>query len=158
VRGSSSSRSAAVVVAVLLAVCGWLAWQELWAHGGDRPLPWRDVSARTLAEPQRSQLAVFGSREELGAALRQDGRSATIPPIDFATREAILVAAGPRSSDAFELDVVAVTEERRRIVVAVRERAPSLGRPGAARLTFPFRLITIERRDKPVTLDWRGRP
>jgi hypothetical protein len=158
VRGSSSTRSAAALAAVLLAAGGWLAWQELWAHGGDGPLAWRDVTARTIAEPARSRLAVLGSRRELQEALREGGRSATVPPIDFASRDAVLVAAGPRSSDAYELVVVAVTEERRRIVVAVRERTPSLARPGTARLVFPYRLITIERRGKPVTLDWRGRP
>ena len=141
-----------------MAAAAWLGWQELWAHGGDRPLAWRDVTDRTLADPPRSELRVFGSREELRNALREGGRSATVPPIDFSRREAILVAAGPRSSGAYELEVVSVTEERRRIVVAVRERTPSLARPGAARLTFPFRLITIERRDKDVALDWRGRP
>ena len=143
---------------MLAAAAAWLGWQELWAHGGDRPLAWRDLTERTLAEPPRSELRVFHSREALRAALTQDGRSATLPPIDFSRREAILVAAGPRSSGAYELEVVAVTEERRRIVVTVRERTPSLARPGAARLTFPFRLITIERRDKDVTLHWRGRP
>lgn len=143
---------------MLAAAAAWLGWQELWAHGGDRPLAWRDLTERTLAEPPRSELRVFRSREALRAALTQDGRSATLPPIDFSRREAILVAAGPRSSGAYELEVVAVTEERRRIVVTVRERTPSLARPGAARLTFPFRLITIERRDKDVTLHWRGRP
>ncbi len=147
-----------MLTAGVAAAAGWLGWQELWAHGGDEPLAWRDVTARTLAEPARSQLAVFDSREELQAALREGGRSATVPPIDFATREAVLVAAGPRSSDAYELEVVEVTEERLRIVVSVRERTPSLARPGAARLTSPFRLITIERRGKDVTLDWRGRP
>jgi len=143
---------------VLVAAAAWLGWQELWAHGGDRPLAWRDVTARTLADPPRSELVVFGDREALRRALTEGGRSATVPPIDFARREAILVAAGPRSSGAYELEVVAVTEERRRIVVSIRERTPSLARPGAARLAFPFRLITIERRDKDVALDWRGRP
>ncbi len=156
--GSSTSRTAAVVAALVTAAAGWVAWQELWAHGGDRQLAWRDVTARTLAEPPRSGLAVFGSRLALRAALTEGGRSATVPPIDFTRREAVLVAAGPRSSGAYDLDVVGVTEERRRIVVAVRERTPSLARPGAARLRFPFRLITIERRDKDVALDWRGRP
>lgn len=137
---------------------GWLVWQELWARSGDTPLDWRDVTSSTLAEPQRSQLRVFDSREALLAALREGGRSATVPPVDFGRREAILVAAGPRSSSAYELDVVAVTEERRRIVVSVRERTPSLTEPGTARLVFPFRLITIERRGKDVALDWRGRP
>jgi hypothetical protein len=157
VRASSSTRRLAALAAVLAAAAGWLAWLE-WTRGADRPLPWRDVTARTLAQPQRSQLRVFASREELESALREGGASATVPPIDFATREAILVAAGPRSSSAYELDVVAVTEERRRIVVSVRERTPTLADPGAATLTFPFRLITIERRGKDVELDWRGRP
>ena len=143
---------------MLVAAAAWLAWQELWAHGGDRPLAWRDLTDRTLADPPRSELRVFRSRAALREGLAEDGRSATVPPIDFSRREAILVAAGPRSSGAYDLDVVGVTEERRRIVVTVRERAPSLASPGAARLTFPFRLITIERRDKPVALDWRGRP
>jgi hypothetical protein len=143
---------------VVTAAAGWLAWQELWARGGDRPLAWRDLTSRTLAEPPRSQLRVFGSRTELEAALREDGRSATLPPIDFTRREAILVAAGPRSSSAYGLEVLAVTEERRRVVVSILERTPSLANPGAARLTFPFRLITIARRGKEVILEWRGRP
>lgn len=141
-----------------MAAVAWLGWQELWARGGDRPLAWRDLTARTLAEPPRSELRAFGSHEDLRRALTAGARSATVPPIDFASREAILIAAGPRSSGSYELEVLAVTEERRRIVVSVRERTPSLAVPGAARLTFPFRLITIERRDKNVTLDWRGRP
>ncbi len=146
------------LAAVLVAAAAWLGWQELWAHGGDRPLAWLDLTERTLADPPRTEVRVFRSRASLRDSLTEDGRSATVPPIDFSRREAILVAAGPRSSGAYDLDVVGVTEERRRIVVTVRERTPSLARPGAARLTFPFRLITIERRDKPVTLDWRGRP
>jgi hypothetical protein len=158
VRASSSTPRAAAVAAAIAVAAGWLAWQELWARGGDAPLGWRDITSSTLAGPQRSQLRVFGSREPLLAALREGGRSATLPPVDFARREAILVAAGPRSSSAYELEVVAVTEERRRIVVSVRERAPTLAAPGAARLAFPFRLITIERRGKDVALDWRGRP
>ena len=143
---------------MLAAAAAWLAWQGLWAHGGDTPLAWRDLTSRTLAEPPRSELRVFGSRADLERALREGGRSATVPPIDFERREAILVAAGPRSSSAYGLEVVAVTEERRRIVVSIRERTPSPAAPGDARLTFPFRLITIARRGKDVTLDWRGRP
>ncbi len=157
-RASSSTPRAVAVAAALAAAAGWLVWQELWAHGGDAPLAWQDVSSRVLAEPERSQLEVFGSRAALLVALREGRRSATVPPLDVARREAILVAAGPRSSSAYELEVVAVTEERRRIVVSVRERAPTLADPGAARLVFPFRLITIARRGKDVALDWRGRP
>ncbi|MCP9486763.1 MAG: hypothetical protein MSC30_12945 [Gaiellaceae bacterium MAG52_C11] len=150
-----SRSTASALVAVAVAAVGWLAWQELWARGGDRPLAWRDLTGRALGEPSRSQLAVFGGDAAIRTAL---GSSATVPPIDFGRREAVLVAAGPRSSTAFALDVVRVTEERRRIVVTIRERAPTLARPGTAALVFPFRLITIERTGKPVELAWDGRP
>jgi hypothetical protein len=137
-----------------VAAGGWLGWTA-WAHGGDRPLPWHDLTGSTLAEPGRSQLLSIRDARALREGL---GASATAPPIDFRTRTAVLIAAGPRSSSAYELDVVRVTEERRRIVVSIRERTPSLAEPGAARLAFPFRLITIERTGKRIELDWEGRP
>lgn len=144
---------------MVVAGAAWLGWRAVWAHGGDRPLAWRDVTSATIAEPQRSELRVFGSREALVRHLRQGGQSATVPgDLDFERFDAVLVSGGPRSSSAYELEVLRVTEERRRIVVTVREQTPSLARPGTARLTFPFRLILIERRGKDVTLDWEGRP
>ena len=33
--------TAALLMAPHAAAGGWLAWQELWARGADRPLPWR---------------------------------------------------------------------------------------------------------------------
>ena len=105
--------------------------------------------------PQHSQLATFGGEIALRAAL---GPSATVPTIDFERRRAVLVAAGPRSSTAYALEVVQVREERRRVVVRIRERTPTLANPGAATLAFPFRLFTIERSGKPVELAWEGRP
>ena len=157
-RGSWSSRSAALAGAVVLAGLGWLAWQELWAHGGERRLVWQDVTAATIAEPSRAELRVFRDRAALHRHLASGGRPATVPRLQLAGREAVLVAAGPRSSSAYELEVLAVVEQRRRVVVRIRERTPSLARPGTARLVFPFRLITIERTGKPVELDLKGRP
>jgi hypothetical protein len=135
-----------------------VAWQAVWAHGGDTALTWTDLTSRTLAQPADGGLSVYQEREPLVRELTAEGRSATVPPIDFAHRTAILVASGPRSSTAYGLQVISVVEERRRIVVTVRERTPSLARPGAATLTFPFRLITIERSRKPVILNRIGRP
>ncbi len=121
-------------------------------------MAWHDLTSRTIAQPAHAGLRVYDEREPLVRELTTAGRSATVPPIDFAHRTAILVAAGPRSSTAYRLDIVSVVEERRRIVVTVRERTPSLAEPGAATLTFPFRLITVERTSKPVVFDQRGRP
>jgi PrcB C-terminal len=86
------------------------------------------------------------------------GREIKLPPIDFAHREAYLVAAGPRSSTGYRLDIVRVVDSGSRIVVTVHERTPSLGDPVKARVTYPFRLITLPRSDKPVKLKWPGRP
>jgi hypothetical protein len=156
-RRSSSTRRAALAAALVLAAVCWVAWQSLWAHGGDTPLTWTDLTARTLAQPPRAGVGVFADRASLLRALRSGGR-ATVPRIDFARRTAILVSSGPRSSTAYGIEIVSVVEERRRIVVTVRERTPSLASPGAATLTFPFRLITIERSAKPVSLVRAGRP
>jgi hypothetical protein len=149
-----STRSAAAVGAVILAAIAWVAWQSLWAHGGDRELAWVDVTARTLAEPPAAGLLVLRSRTELEEHLP----TATAPPIDFNRRTALLVSSGPRSSTAYDLEVVSVVEERRRIVVRVRERTPSLASPGRPALAFPYRLITIEASRKPVDVDRIGRP
>ena len=152
------SSKAAALVAVAVAASGWLAWQELWAGGDDAPLPWLDLTARTLAQPSTGGLRIYHTRAALVRELTSDGRSATVPPIDFARRTAILVASGPRSSSAYGLEIHEVREERQRVVVVARERTPSLATPGAATLSFPFRLLTIARRGKPVTFDLEGRP
>ena len=141
-----------------LVALGWAAWQELWAYGGDTPASWIDLTSQTLGQPADAGLRVFGRREPLVHALTAAGGPATVPPIDFGQRRAVLVATGPRSSTAYRLVLVRVLEERRRIVVRVREQSPSLAEPGVATLTFPFRLITIEQRGKPLKLEWEDRP
>jgi hypothetical protein len=86
------------------------------------------------------------------------GSAPEIPHIDWRRREAVLVAAGPRSSTGYALRVVSVHETSDRLVVSVRERTPSLGEPVQARVTYPFRLITIPRISKKPFLHWEGRP
>lgn len=69
-----------------------------------------------------------------------------------------MLAAGPRSSTGYGVEVRSVREQRGRIVVRVRERTPELGDRVAARVTSPYRLITLPRRAKPVYIIWEGRP
>jgi hypothetical protein len=103
---------------------------------------------------------VFRSRSALRDVLARNnpGRPLTLPPIDFNRHEVYLVAAGPRSSTGYHLRIVSLQDEGDRIVVTVHERAPSLGDPVRARVTYPFRLIAFPRSDKPVKLKWPGRP
>jgi protease stability complex PrcB-like protein len=76
--------------------------------------------------------------------------------VDFARRELVLVSPGPRSSTGYGVRVLAVVERRRSILVRVRETTPSLGQPVQARVTYPYRLISIRRVGKPVRIDWQG--
>ena len=45
---------------------GWIAYDHVWRHGGDRPVAWRDLSARLgpLRYP-RASFRVFLQREKL---------------------------------------------------------------------------------------------
>jgi hypothetical protein len=53
---------------------------------------------------------------------------------------------------------VSVVKERDRVLVTLRERTPSLGEPVQARVTYPYRLITIPAGGDAVTVHWQGRP
>jgi PrcB C-terminal len=70
----------------------------------------------------------------------------------------VLVAVGPRSGSGYSIRVVRVTEERERIEVELRERAPTLAHPGRAGVTYPYRLIVLPSSDKHVTVRFLGRP
>ena len=133
---------------------------HLWQHGGGKPLEWRDLSARLgpLRFP-RATFRVVLRREKMASYLDavMPGDAPAPPPIDFAHRKAVLIAAGPRSSTGYVLHVDHVTEERSRVVVYVRERTPALADSVAARVTYPYRLITIRRTAKPTSLVFLGR-
>jgi len=103
---------------------------------------------------------VFRDRASLVDLLERNnpGRRIDLPPIDFARQEVYLVAAGPRSSTGYDLRVVRVEDKGGHIVVVVHEQTPSLGDPVKTRVTYPFRLISLPRSDKPVKLKWPGRP
>jgi hypothetical protein len=86
-----------------------------------------------------------------------DGAPA-VPRFDFSRRKLILVAAGPRSSTGYGVEIVQVTERRSTVRVVARETAPSLGQQVTARLTSPYRLVTIPATSKRVYVQWQGRP
>jgi hypothetical protein len=157
------ARTAKVAGATALCAfaAAWIVYGRIYEHGGARKIAFADLTAR-LHAPEFPHPAgrVFHSRDQLAAFLRgaMPGRRPHAPQIDFRRREAILVAAGPRSSTGYSLRVLGVTSERGRIVVTVRERTPRLGDPVRARVTYPYRLITLPTSPKPVYLDWQGRP
>ena len=126
-----------------------------------RDVPYVDLTRQTgRLEFTRIRRDVFRNRAALLDVLEQNnpGRTIHLPRIDFKRSEIYLVAAGPRSSSGYELQVLRVQDLGDRIVVVVHERTPSLGDAVQARVTYPFRLIALPRSSKPVTLKWPGRP
>jgi len=124
-------------------------------------VPYADLTARSgRLEFTRITRQLFRTQAALVEVLERanPGRPLHVPPIDFNRREAYLVAAGPRSSTGYDLRIVRVQDAGDHVVVVVRERTPSLGDPVQARVTYPFRLITLPRSDEPVKLKWLGRP
>ena len=155
-------RRPAIAVLIVLVLGGaWIAYSELWSHGGDRPIAWRTVpGALGKADLSKPAFLRFRSRGELEAYLARalPGHAPRLPPIDFGRDEALLAAVGARSSTGYSVRIESVSDQRSRIVVRVREVTPSLGRRVAARVTYPYLLATIPQSPKRVHFIWLGRP
>jgi len=54
------------------------------------------------------------------------------------------------------VEIVSVREQGGKITVRIRERAPRLGEPVEARVTYPYRLLSLPAGDD-VYVDWIGR-
>ena len=123
-------------------------------------MPYQDLT-RELGALQFTHITVdvSHSRRELREVLARNnpGVKLHIPPIDFAHREAFLVAVGPRSSTGYALHTVRVHQIGGHVDVVVRERTPTLGEPVQARVTYPYLLLALDS-DKPVQLKLMGRP
>jgi PrcB C-terminal len=139
-------------VLLVALTAGWLGYHRLYGESGDRTLEWRDVTpAASPPRFPRPTVRVLESHAELARVFPK------APAIDFARRRAVLISFGPRSSSGYDVEVEDVREERRRIVVVVREQSPRLGDSVRPRVTYPFRLITLPRGDKPVEVEGERR-
>jgi hypothetical protein len=148
-------------LALLLAVAVGLIWTQVVQPGDSKPVAWQDVTARMgpVLWP-RSVTRSFWKQRQLVHYLARTfpRRPPAVPRFDFARRKLILVAAGPRSSTGYTVEIVRVTERRSTVDVLARETTPSLGTRVEPRLTSPFRLITIPATGKRVYVQWQGRP
>jgi hypothetical protein len=154
-------RPAAVLLIVLLAGGAWIAYTELWNHGGGRPVAWRDLPGSLgAAKLSKPVFLRFRKRSYLESYLAKvmPGRAPALPPIDFTRDEAMLAGVGARSSSGYSVHIVSVSDQRARIVVRVRETTPALGQHVISRVTYPYLLATIPQSPKHVRFEWLGRP
>jgi hypothetical protein len=81
-----------------------------------------------------------------------------VPPPEFNHGIVLVVAVGPRSSTAYSLQVLRVTEQRNRVRIKLRENTPTIANPGKIRVTYPYRMITFPKTHKPTFVTIEGRP
>jgi hypothetical protein len=151
--------SIAIVAIVVILLGVGLLWTQV-IQGGDRHLAWQDVTGRmgTVLWPKSVSRSFWKQRQLDRYVARTFPEGAPrVPRFDFLHRRLILVAAGPRSSTGYRVRIVQITERRSTIDVLAREDAPTLGQ-GQARLTSPYRLVTIPATSKRVYVQWQGRP
>jgi PrcB C-terminal len=124
--------------------------------GKSHPVEWRDLSAEVGSlRTSDSVRRLFRTEDQLARYLNQaDAKHA--PGVDFSTRQLLLVAPGPRSSTGYWVEVLSVTERGRKITVKLRERTPKLTDRVEARVTYPYRLLSLPA-GKDVYVDWVGR-
>jgi hypothetical protein len=122
-------------------------------HGKSHPVAWRDVSERVapVLTPDLTR-RLFQTPEQF----HEFFGSETQAPVDFSARQLLLVSPGPRSSTGYSVQVLAVTERGGDITVRVRERTPALADHVEARVTYPYRLLSLPA-GKKVLVGWAGR-
>lgn len=149
----------AFVTAAVAFCVFWPIYDRLVRHGDSRPYAWRDVTGQVGPLPfPRPSGRLFRSQRNFARYVDAADPGRRAPRILAAGREGLLVAAGPRSSTGYDVRIVSVSEQRGRILVRVREQTPGLGDAVQATVTSPYRLLTFRATDKPVFLDWEGRP
>jgi hypothetical protein len=132
-----------------------LTVQAVWPEGKGQPVRWSEHSVGPLVITRETK-RVFRDKRRLESYLSRVQASGRAPRVDFATRQLLLVSPGPRSSTGYGVQIVRVERHGDRIDVIVREQTPSLGDPVAARVTYPYRLLSLPH-DGDVYVDWRGR-
>jgi hypothetical protein len=149
------------LAAVALAIGGGVIWTQAIEGRAETQLAWQDVTADLgpVLWPKSVSRSFWRRRQ----VVRYLGRTfpvgaPKVPAFDFARRRLILVAAGPRSSTGYGVQIVRITERRSTIDVLARETTPSLATAVAAKVTSPYRLVTIPATSKRVYVQWQGRP
>jgi hypothetical protein len=146
--------------AAVVAIAVGAIWTQV-VEDGSKRIAWHDETGRMgpVLWPKSVTRSFWKRRQVVRYLARTFPLDAPkAPPVDFARRRLILVAAGPRSSTGYAVEIVDITERRSTIDVLAREQTPTLGDRTIPRLTSPFRLITIPATSKRVYVQWEGRP
>jgi hypothetical protein len=137
-------------------------WTQVVEPGGAQEIRWHDVSPQVRGQAlwPKSVTRSFWRQRQVDRYLARifPRRRPRLPRIDYARERLVLIAAGPRSSTGYRVEVLRATERRGDILILAREVTPTLRQHVQAGLNSPFRLITIPATGKRVYVQWQGRP
>jgi hypothetical protein len=140
----------------VLALAGVLLAVRLLPEGESEPVAWRDLSTQvgplSIGGLERR---LFRDQEELNRYLAA-ARARRTPTVDFSKRQLLLVSTGPRSSTGYSIEVLGAEERDGKITVRVRELSPGQDERVEARVTHPYRLLSLPA-GRDVVVDWLGR-
>jgi hypothetical protein len=140
----------------VLALASVLLAARLLPEGESEPVAWRELSAQvgplSIGGLERR---LFRDQEQLDRYLAA-ARAPRTPTVDFSKRQLLLVSTGPRSSTGYSIDVIGAEERDGEITVSVRELSPGLDERVEARVTHPYRLLSLPA-ERDVVVDWLGR-
>jgi hypothetical protein len=144
------ARIAAAIIVVALVGAG-VASRQI-RHSRYRPVAWRDIAPQLgsviWVQPT---ISVIRSRSKLVDLLKVatfkpfEPSRPTLPVIDFARYQALLVALGPRSSSGYTVHVLSVSAHGRTLRVLIMLGSPQLGDHSVARLVSPYVLVRLPR-------------
>ena len=98
---------------------------------------------------------LFREQEQLDRYLAR-AQARERPTVDFSKRQLLLVSTGPRSSTGYSIEILGVEERDGEVTVRVREASPGLDDRVEARVTYPYRLLSLPA-GREVSVDWLGR-
>ena len=141
----------------MLALAAILLAVRLLPEGEGQAVEWQDLSSQvgplTIIRPEQQ---VFRDRSKLEEYLEGAKTTRPVPAVDFSTSQLLIVSPGPRSSTGYSVDVLSARKRGEGITVRVREHSPRLRAEVRARVTYPFRLISLPA-GSDVYVDWVGR-
>jgi hypothetical protein len=140
----------------VLALAGVLLAVRLLPEGEREHVAWRDLSAQvgplSIGGLERR---LFRDQDQLERYLAR-ARARATPDVDFSKRQLLLVSTGPRSSTGYSIEVLGAEERGGDITVRIREVTPGLDDRVEARVTHPYRLLSLPA-GRDVYVDWLGR-
>ena len=127
----------------MLAITGGVVWTQVYEPGDAKQLAWHDVTGEVHGQAlwPKSVTRSFWRQRQVDRYLARifPAAAPNLPRIDYARDRLVLIAAGPRSSSGYHVQVLNATERRGDIQILARELTPSSRRAGrgAADLAVP---------------------